>query len=207
MLWIIFTHRIDRFVYPVFIFMCIPMASFVYDVFSQKVSYWLYALSCFFMILLIYHSATLTIPNTYDLSLGLCNQDTVQKQYDDLYSIEEFINTKISTQVLFIGEARIYYFDSPIIANTVFNRNLLEELLLKYNDTDVKKILKQQNIFYIYANWNEVARLDITYAFTYQGKQRNGYFSQISLARVKQFLKTQCNIILEEKHNTIYCIK
>ena len=205
-LWLVFTHRIDRFIYFILILLCIPMA-YVWKYEVQKIKGHI-VLTIFLCIVTCYQSILLTLPKGYDCALGFCNQEQYLQHHHVLYDVEQFLNKNIDLPVLFVGEARTFYFDGSIYASTVFNRNFFEEVLQSSKtDQEARLFFKKSNIYYFYVNLNEIQRLDNNYKFIFQGKTYKGYFPWITYERVHQFFQSQCIILYEKKGHIIYQLK
>ena len=191
-LWLLFTHRISRFVYVVTVLACVPMGAtliFYWRRFPPRVANTVLAIIA---ALTFYQHSYLTIPGAYDYLLGMQSMEQLLTQHYPPYHAEEFLNQQSQGRVLMIGEARIFYLDRPLVANTVFDRNLLELLFQRYHSTAaIAAFLKKQDIRYLYFNWNEVSRLRQTYAFHWKGRKYTG-FLQIDLSRLNQFLDRHC---------------
>jgi len=63
------------------------------------------------------------------------------------------------------GTSRALYFQGDVIYNTVFDRNLLAQVLQKSGPAAAVAWLQKQGVNYLIVDWNEVDRLRSTYGF------------------------------------------
>jgi hypothetical protein len=115
------------------------------------------------------------------------------------HEAEEFIHEKIKDTVVMVGEARVFYLDVPVVASTVFDRNLLEILFTRFqNMSSIAEFLKKQNLRYLYIHWNEISRLRDTYTFKYDKETIPG-FLWLDIRKLHYFLDKHCQKIFPEK--------
>ncbi len=195
-LWLGFTHRIDRFIYGIWVILCFPMGIFILlaiENFSQKV---IKFGAIIFILATIYQHSSLTISGCYDHFLGLVSSEKILAQHHPCYPAEKFLEeSQIQDTILVIGEARTFYLDQPLITNTVFDYNHFEILLNKIPEvSQISEYLKSRNIFYLYFHWDEIDRLQKTYQYPYQGKMLPGFW-EIENKKLEKFLKLYCERI------------
>ncbi|NUM33910.1 MAG: glycosyltransferase family 39 protein [Candidatus Brocadiae bacterium] len=194
-LWIGFTHQIDRFIYIILILLCLPMG-FILRHCQKAISTIPFACALvIFSLLCLYQQLYLTIPDAYDFFLGLKSREEVLQTHYPPYQAEEFLQKNIQEKVLLLGESRTFHLDIPIEAGTVFDENLLEAMFIQIKDhSKIALSLHKQGILYLYINWNEIARLQSTYSFVFQGKKLPGYL-WVSHEEITRFLKNYTNRI------------
>ena len=95
------------------------------------------------------------------------------------YAAMQFINDPTNlppgSKILFLGEARTFYCRRDHVAGTVFDDNVLEEIVnASKTAEDVRNGLKQRGITHLYVNTPELARLQESYRYPYRGVERLG---------------------------------
>ena len=98
---------------------------------------------------------------------------------DSYYAAMQFLNDPEKlppdSKILFLGEAQTFYCRRPYVASTVFDTNRLEEIVrAARTPEDVCKALKAQKITHLYVDTAELARLQLSYRYTYDGVERLG---------------------------------
>ncbi len=79
-------------------------------------------------------------------------------------------------RMLSVGEARSFYFGPNVHTETVFDPKLLDALLADDPQPgELARRLKQRGFAYIFLNWWELSRLQATYAYQYGGRRHAGY--------------------------------
>lgn len=197
-LWLGFTHQIDRFVYIVLVLACIPMGS-AFKQFLESCSSKISLVFVFSLLsITLYHQAYLTVPEAYDFFLGMKSREDVLQAHYPPYQAEEFLQKNIQGKLLLLGESRVFSLDHPLVSGTVFDQNYLEHLFLELQDHHkIALSLKEQEIDYLYINWNELNRLQSTYSFPFAGKKLPGYF-WVSHEELERFLKKYAKRIFHD---------
>ncbi len=201
-LWLGYTNQIERFVFVIWIICGIGMGPILQWACTQQINLrWIMPI---LFLLLAYHHAYLSAPMVYDHFVGTkTSAQWLQETYPP-YEAEQFIQENLQDhKLLVVGEARIFYLDCPIVSSTVFDRNLLETLFQEHQQPKkIAQALQNQNIHFIYVNWQEIARLQDTYSFPYQGKRLPG-FLWVEPQRLQTFFQTQCIRIFPTQKATI----
>ncbi|MFM7131603.1 MAG: hypothetical protein ACKO0V_19810, partial [bacterium] len=65
---------------------------------------------------------------------------------------------KSSDRALLVGQAAVFYWEQPILYNTVFNREGIEILAKGKAPVDVHKALKEIGITHVFVDWSEIRR-------------------------------------------------
>lgn len=100
------------------------------------------------------------------------------------FGMMDFVNRKTppAAKILLVAEAQIYYFERPIVYNTVFNRNPLDDLAADGKDPErIKKRLADMGVTHVLVNKNQMRRYWLQYAVTETDPQtgekvrRNGF--------------------------------
>ncbi len=80
-----------------------------------------------------------------------------------------------NAKVLFLGEARMFYCRRIHAASTVFDTNALEEIVrAARTPEDIREGLQKQGITDLYVDTEELRRLQTTYSYRYQGREKLG---------------------------------
>ncbi len=89
----------------------------------------------------------------------------------------DFVNRiPASENVLFLGEAQSFYATRPIIAPTVFDAKLVDQIEDPGpSGREFWKLLRASSIDYVYVNYDELKRLQETYSFEHGGRWHLGY--------------------------------
>ena len=61
-------------------------------------------------------------------------------------------------KVLLVGQAAVFYFDRPVVYNTVFNHEILEMIARGRSPNQIRQSLRERGITHIYVDWQEIDR-------------------------------------------------
>src|SRR5262249_3441032 len=62
------------------------------------------------------------------------------------------------SKVLLVGQAAVFYLDHPLVYNTVFNHETIENLARDRSPDQVRRALRERGITHVYVDWPEIAR-------------------------------------------------
>ncbi|MBI5367062.1 MAG: hypothetical protein HZA54_08495 [Planctomycetes bacterium] len=178
-LWYGFTHRIDRFLYPL-----LPVCSLLSAAGLESARGARELLRVVAILLLTFYTflafgrdlalAALPIalgaqPVTAALAEnlpGFAALRDLQAEWDD------------GGRLLMVGEARTFYCGGPTLAATVFDRNpLVQALDAGRSPEELRALLAGLGVTHVYVGWTEIERLDPTYSFPWSGGRRPGFWS------------------------------
>ena len=77
-----------------------------------------------------------------------------------LYPASVLVDQSLQAQdkVLLVGQAAVFYWQHPIIYNTVFNRENIEIIARGRSSADVHQTLKELGITVVFVDWAEISR-------------------------------------------------
>jgi hypothetical protein len=61
-------------------------------------------------------------------------------------------------KVLLVGQAAVFYWEKPILYNTVFNREGIEIIASGKSSNEIHKSLKEKGITHLFVDWSEITR-------------------------------------------------
>lgn len=189
--WFCFTHRIDRFLFPV-----LPIAAVVSGcgfVRLDTLGRGLAAKIILLGLLLFALVATFKIYPVGGLGVRVKDERAVARWFDELFAQNpqwnypapaiNYINNELAqdAKVLLVGEAATFYIRREILSSTVFDQKPLEEMLRKrLGPEEIAHRLEASGITHLFCNWREVARLNSTYSYEFRGKKFPGYSAYIT---------------------------
>jgi hypothetical protein len=95
-----------------------------------------------------------------------------------------------NAKVLFLGEARMFYCRRVHAASTVFDTNALEEIVrAARTPEDIREGLQKQSITHLYVDTAELRRLQTTYRYFYEGRERLGMLDGFNWELFGRFAK------------------
>jgi len=59
---------------------------------------------------------------------------------------------------LLVGQAGVFYVEHPIVYNTVFDRDVLEQIAAGRSADEIREALHDRGITHIYVDWSEITR-------------------------------------------------
>jgi len=176
LLWLLFTHRIDRFMLPATPALAVISAVGVCSAGSGLKNSILRGTLLLLLLLTLFQIA-LSLPLTEAASSDVSRPQEGLRKYLPFYPAIEFLEgLPADEKVLSVGEARSFYFRPNVITRTVFDECPLPDL----PPENVKRYLKENGIRYLLVNWNEIARFQRTYAFEFEGRMHGGFSDYIS---------------------------
>ncbi len=182
-LWLLFTHRIQRFLVPALAVSIALSAGGVEALSGGRLRELLRGVAA----LLLLVSLVVTwpfIPGPVLWAQDLERPRTFLETYCGVYPAYTFAEGLSSDErMLSVGEARSFYFGPDVRMETVFDPKLLDRLLADGPaPMELARRLRERGFAYVFVNWWELARLQSTYAYDYGGRGRAGYSEQIDSA-------------------------
>jgi hypothetical protein len=97
--------------------------------------------------------------------------------------------------VLYVGEARIYYTPHRVLANTVYDRSIVGEMVARSKTTDdVLREMRAQGVTHIYINKDELDRVGRNYK----------YLQDMNWPLFNQFLESHTRVFFRNNAHTVY---
>jgi len=188
-LWVLLTHRIERFLVPV-----LPVAAVLGAIgfCSLEGSR-----------LRRYAQAGLVVLLLLSFFLSYARQEEADAaRFADHYlkDMIDYVNgMPKDTRVLAVGEARNYYFRPEFITYTVWDGNPLDKFAAERGSSgELRDYLARERFTHILVNWIEIDRYNRTYEFRHEGIVHRG-FSDFITPRYFDDLEAG-NILVRETH-------
>jgi len=188
--WVYSTHHMPRFLLPAMALLCVVSAVGCASAAGKK-RYAGATLTIAFLLalfgvvniyasVLVYHG-TVFAGGDPELDLGTPSVFERSVACRGIFDHERAMGTPDS-RMLYLGEAKFFYLGPHSEARTVFDGNLIDDIIDKgvTDDAAVVAALKEENIEHIFVNWPEILRFNRDYAFEFGGEKRPGYSARIS---------------------------
>lgn len=180
-LWLLFTHRIVRFLVPALAISVVLSAGGVEAVSTER----LRALVRGAVVVLMGVSLAMARPFISTVwAVDLSRPEVFFERYPGIfpYPVSTFARgLGPGERMLAVGEARNYYFGPNVHTETVFDPKLLDRLLADDPEPEaLARRLRRRGFTYLFVNWWELSRLQSTYAYEYGGGRRAGYSQRIN---------------------------
>jgi len=176
-LWFLLTHRIERFMVPVFPVLAAASGwGFVQAARTRARALALFfalaaGLFCCYTVSLYSTAEGMTDPEGF---LAACRGPIWRAR-------AEVMSMPAGTSVLAVGEAQGYYWGRRLATFTVFDGNPLDGLIDGGSTCrEIARRLREAGYTHVLVNWPEVIRLNSTYEFEYDGANPPGYSPWIS---------------------------
>ncbi|MFM7318309.1 MAG: glycosyltransferase family 39 protein, partial [bacterium] len=156
--WWFFTHRLDRFWLPVQPVLAI-LAGMGAGVMNETKAGVFWRRGFVFVSLVsnwIYCSSALAGLNEWTKPLETLWKSVPNRLYPASVLVDGSL--KSSDRALLVGQAAVFYWEQPILYNTVFNREGIEILAKGKAPVDVHKALKEIGITHVFVDWSEIRR-------------------------------------------------
>jgi hypothetical protein len=156
--WWLLTHRVDRFWIPL-----LPALAVLAGVGSD----WTRSRTWSIILALVLGVSILS--NAAYVSSILCGNNRWTSDLSALRtSVPKLINQPMAeldtrvlppgARVLVVGQAAVFFFDHPIVYNTVFNHEIIETITRDRSPEQIRRSLRERGITHIYVDWQEIAR-------------------------------------------------
>ena len=175
-LWLLFTHRIQRFLVPTLAVSVALSAGGAESLQSEGLRRVLRGLTAFLLALSLFMTWPY-IPRLW--AEDLRRQGVSYLGVSPVWYFAELLPP--GERMLSVGEARSLYFGPNVHTETVFDPKLLDGLLADDPEPEeLARRLKERGFAYIFVNWWELSRLQATYAYEYGGRRHAGYSERIT---------------------------
>lgn len=113
------------------------------------------------------------------------------------YSAMKFLNGLPDTsKILFLGEARAFYCERDHVVATVFDKNPLQDIFSGASTPDeVRARIAERGITHIYVDTPELARLQDSYRFMFNGREYEGMFDGFDWRLFGQFIDRHTTLV------------
>ncbi len=155
--WWLFTHRIDRFWLPM-----LPALAVLAGVgadWSRRRG-WMALLTALLAIALVmnlsYDSSALAGLNEWTGDLYYLRRDLPERLNRPLASLDARLPS--DARILLVGQAAVFHVRHPIVYNTVFNTEQIEDLARGKDAAAFRQTLRERKLTHIYVDWKEIQR-------------------------------------------------
>jgi len=182
LLWLLFTHRIQRFLVPSLAVLVALSAGGVEALRARRLRTLMRAVALLLLVISLGVVLDSKRPAVHRLwAVDLARPEPLLRELLGMYPASEFARELAAGErMLSVGEARSFYFGAMVHTETVFDPKLLDELIAEYPEP--RKLggqLLERGFRYVFVNWMELARLQTTYAYEFQGRRHAGYSERI----------------------------
>ena len=155
--WFLLTHRLDRFWLPLLPAMAV-LAGLGADWTSRRAwSAWrAFLLTVATAANLIFISTDLSGPTARLADLGRLRRETLAEVNPPLARLDEALPE--GAKVLSVGQAGVFPVRHRVVTNTVFDRELIEEIASGRTPEEVRSTFDDRGITHVYVDWSEIAR-------------------------------------------------
>lgn len=156
--WWLFTHRLDRFWLPIqpVLAALAGLGAATFFV-SKPERVWRNGfVTLSLMANWIYCSSALAGLNEWTKPLATLWKTVPNRLYPASVLVDgSLANTD---KVLLVGQAAVFYWEKPILYNTVFNREGIEIIASGKSSNEIHKSLKEMGITHLFVDWSEITR-------------------------------------------------
>ena len=118
----------------------------------------------------------------------------------NLYFTQVSMNANLPTNacVLYVGEARTYYANYRVLANTVYDKSIVGEMVAQsHTPEELLKQMHDRGVTHIYINQDEMKRV----------RQNYDYLKDMNWALFNEFLKAHAKVIFQNNAHAVYELK
>jgi hypothetical protein len=155
--WWLFTHRLDRFWLPLLPALAV-LAGLGAD-WTRRLS-WMILVWLLMVIAVVtnlaYSTTALTALNEWTDDLNVLKRSVPQRFNPALAKLD--MELPPGAKVLLVGQAAVFHVQHPIVYNTVFDDETIEELTRGRTPDAVRRALRERGIQYVYVDWHEIDR-------------------------------------------------
>lgn len=155
--WFLLTHRLDRFWLPL-----LPMLAVLAGIGADWIRHvgWTAILSLLLVISLlsnlVYDSSALAGFNEWTGDLTLLRHNLPERLNRPLATLDARLPA--DARVLLVGQASVFHMDHPILYNTVFNVEIIEQMARGKDLAALRQALRDGGITHLYVDWKEIQR-------------------------------------------------
>ncbi len=203
--WFFFTHRVDRFILPLYVFLSLIVAYTLFrlpEKLRALAGSFLGLFLAFNLLILVATSGNIGFTEAFS---GLKNKEEYLEEKLYYYPAIKYINNELPSlsKILFIGDNQTYYCEKPLLSNSPLDKSIIVEIVRSSkNYEEIKNKLRVMGITHIYYNASEVKRTQETYsAFDWKDKEEYTFNNFIGNYTKTLFEKNGCFIfeIINEK--------
>jgi hypothetical protein len=155
--WFLMTHRLDRFWLPL-----LPPLAVLAGLGADWVRHaaWTALLSTILAISLLtnlaYDSSIMAGFNEWTGDLDILRRNLPERLNPPLAALDARLPP--DARVLLVGQAAVFHVGHPIVYNTVFNVETIEELARGKDIRALRQALRDRRITHVYVDWKEIQR-------------------------------------------------
>ena len=155
--WFLMTHRLDRFWLPLLPILAV-LAGLGMDAFRHLA--WGALLAVVLAVVLItsfvLDSSILTGLNEWTGDLAFLRHDLPERLNRPLRLLDARLPP--DARPLLVGQAAVFHVEHPVVYNTVFNVETLEEIATGKDSAAFHRALRDRHLTHIYVDWKEIQR-------------------------------------------------
>ncbi|MGQ9763100.1 MAG: hypothetical protein ACUVQH_14435 [Thermogutta sp.] len=162
LIWWFLTHRIDRFWFPIFPFLCVLATTGVY---WSRHLWWRWFVGVTSAIVITWNLLAIVggvaADNRYFALLSQLRYDPTRIGPDHVLLNRLFAELRAKgdeKRLLAVGDAAIFELEMPVLYATCFDDQPWETLTKEKTPEEIGKTLHQANVGYVYVNWREIER-------------------------------------------------
>ncbi len=203
-LWFLFTHRIDRFLYVLLPALAVLSgAGCAALVYRARAVGW-----CLLILFLLFEPNRFRtyVDIYYGMDVALRIQTTSEEEFfsdrdrtdfSHGYDAMRFIgDLPGEVRVMFLGEARTYYCRRRFLSATVFDPHPLEQMAsVSETSSDLYKEFRNSGVSHLLVHLGHLSRLQETYKFTYKGETKSGMLDGFDWQLFGQFAREHLRLV------------
>ena len=155
--WFLMTHRLDRFWLPLLPILAV-LAGLGMDAFRHLA--WGALLAVVLAVVLttsfVLDSSILTGLNEWTGDLAFLRHDLPERLNRPLRLLDARLPP--DARPLLVGQAAVFHVEHPVVYNTVFNVETLEEIATGKDSASFHRALRDRGLTHIYVDWKEIQR-------------------------------------------------
>jgi hypothetical protein len=157
--WFLLTHRLDRFWLPLLPPLAL-LAGLGFDWPSQPRVAWSIWRMVLITIVMLANLSFITTPlcgpTDWTGDLAALRSGALRMANPPLAALDRILPE--DSKVLIVGQAGTFYFERPLLYNTVFNQERIEELTRDREPSEIWRGLRRLGVTHVYVDWSEVDR-------------------------------------------------
>ena len=156
--WWLFTHRLDRFWLPIqpILALLAGAGAVVFEGTRPGRIWRAVFVSVCLCLNWIYVSTSLSGLNEWTHPLAQLWSSVPNRLYPASVLVDRSL--KPSDKVLLVGQAAVFYWQKPILYNTVFNRERIETIAAGRSSAEIHTELKRLGVTHVFVDWFEIRR-------------------------------------------------
>jgi hypothetical protein len=155
--WFLLTHRLDRFWLPLLPILAVLAGLGM--VWVRHVAWSALASAIVAIGLLtnlVYDSSIMSGFNEWTGDIAFLRRDLPRRLNRPLATLDTALPP--DARVLLVGQAAVFHVSHPILYNTVFNDEIIEQLAAGQDVAAIRRALRDRSLSHVYVDWKEIER-------------------------------------------------